>query len=422
MLKQYAYKFQLKSNIHQAKKMAQFAGCNRLIWNKALALQKERPETDKKIYKYTELAEMLVEWKKEQNFLNETHSQTYQQTLKSLDRALSEAFNKNNPKKFPVFKKKGLKDSFKYPQGCKLEEKDSRIYLPKLGWVCYRKSRSVEGEVKNVTVSKNCGKWYVSIQVEVEIEQPKHSSKSMVGIDVGIAKFATISNGEIIEGLNTFRKYEKRLAFLQRKLSRKQKFSNNWKKLKVKISRLHAKIANIRKDFLHKATDKISKNHAVVVMEDLKVSNMSKSASGTIENKGKKVKAKSGLNKAILDQGWYEFRRQLEYKLKWRGGYLVLVSPKYTSQKCSECGHTESENRTSQVKFECKNCGHSENADVNASKNILAAGLAVFACGGYDISQPLKQELTVSRVQKKFCAWSESPCFSQGRMSKYIYQ
>ena len=313
MLKQYAYKFQLKPNSHQTKKMAQFAGCNRLIWNKALALQKEKLETDKKIYKYTELAEMLVEWKKEQKFLNETHSQTYQQTLKSLDRALIEAFNKNNSKKFPVFKKKGLKDSFKYPQGCKLEQQDSRIYLPKLGWVCYRKSRSVEGDVKNVTVSKNCGKWYVSIQVEVEIQQPKHSSRSMVGIDVGIAK---------------------------------------------------------------------------------------------------NVKAKSGLNKSILDQGWYEFRRQLEYKLKWRGGHLALVSPKYTSQKCSECGHTESENRTSQAKFECKNCGHSENADVNASKNILAAGLAVFACGGYDISQPLKQEPTVSRVQIPVCAWSESPCFS----------
>ncbi|GAI24810.1 unnamed protein product, partial [marine sediment metagenome] len=160
----------------------------------------------------------------------------------------------------------------------------------------------------------------------------------------------------------------------------------------------------VRKDFLHKMTNKISKNHAVVVMEDLKVSNMSKSARGTKENPGRNVKAKSGLNRSILDQGWFEFRRQLEYKLKWRGGHLELVDPKHTSQKCCRCGHTESENRTIQAKFECKNCGHWENADINAAKNILAAGLAVFACGGYGVSQPMKQEPTMSRVQVSECA------------------
>jgi putative transposase len=198
-----------------------------------------------------------------------------------------------------VFKKKGLKDSFKYPQGHKLDQHNSRIFLPKIGWVRYRNSREVEGIVKNVTVSKNCDKWYVSIQVEMEVKYPKHQSESVIGIDVGIAKFATMSNGEIVEPLNSFRKHEKRLAFLQRGLSRKQKFSNNWKKHKKKVSKLHSKIANIRKDFLHKTTDKISKNHAVVVMEGLKVSNISKSAKGTLENKGKNVKAKSGLNKSI---------------------------------------------------------------------------------------------------------------------------
>jgi len=404
MLKRCAYKFELKPNSRQAKKMSQFAGCNRLVWNKALAIQKEKLDKENKIYKYPELASMLVEWKREHKFLADTHSQTYQQTLKSLDRALGDAFNKKNLKKFPVFAKKGLKDSFCYPQGFKVQQHNSRIYLPKIGWICYRNSRNIEGTAKNITVSRNCGKWYVSVQVEIEIPEPKHSSKNVVGIDVGIAKFATISNGEMIEPLNSFKKHEKRLAFLQRGLGRKQKLSNNWKKHKEKISKLHSKIANVRKDFLHKTTNKISKNHAVVVMEDLKVSNMSKSARGTKENPGRNVKAKSSLNRSILDQGWFEFRRQLEYKLKWRGGHLELVDPKHTSQKCSKCGHTESENRTSQTKFECKNCGHLENADINAAKNILAAGLAVFACGGYGVSQPMKQEPTMSRVQVSECA------------------
>lgn len=406
MLKQYAYKFQLRPTKHQAKLMRQFAGCNRFVWNKALAIQKEKLEKKEYIYKYKEIAGQLVQWKKQEEtkFLADAPSQTYQQTLRRLDKALREAFNKKNPKKFPVFKKKGLKDSFTYPQGHKLDQHNSRIFLPKIGWVRYRNSRKVQGVVKNVTVSKNCGKWYVSIQVEIEILEPKHNSKSMIGIDVGIAKFATCSDGTVILPLNSFKKHEKRLAFLQRGLSRKQKFSNNWKKHKEKISKLHSKIANIRKDFLHKTTDKISKNHAVVVMEDLKIRNMSKSAKGTLENNGKNVKAKSGLNKSILDQGWFEFRRQLEYKLKWKGGHLELVDAKHTSQKCSNCGYTEKENRTSQAKFECKNCGHSENADINAAKNILAAGLAVFACGGCDISQPMKQEPTMSSVQEQSCA------------------
>ena len=400
MLKQYAYKFELRPTEHQTKLMSQFAGCNRLVWNKALAIQKERLNKGEPILKYKELAGLLVEWKKQEQtkFLANGYSQTYQQTLKNLDKALREGLNKKNPKKFPVFKKKGRKDSFRYPQHFKVEQKNSRVYLPKIGWVPYISSRNIDGKPKNLTIS-NCNKWYVSIQVEIEKDYPKHNSESIVGIDLGIAKFATISNGEEVKPLNSFRKQEKKLAFLQKRLSRKQKFSNNWKKHKEKISKLHSKIANIRKDFLHKTTNEISKNHAVVVMEDLKVSNMSKSASGSIENPGKNIKAKSGLNKSILDQGWYEFRRQLEYKLKWRGGHFELVDAKYTSQKCSNCGYTDSENRKTQAKFECKKCGHIENADINAAKNILAAGLAVFACGGCGISQPMKQEPTVSSVQ-----------------------
>ena len=383
--------------------MSQFAGCCRLIWNKSLAIQKEKLDSKEKFLKYTELAKSLTEWKQEQTFLKDVHSQTLQQTLKQLDRALKDAFNKKSPKKFPVFKKKGLKDSFTYPQGFKIDQENSRVFLPKIGWVRYRNSKKVPGTAKNLTISKSCGKWYVSIQVELEIEDKKHASESRIGIDVGIARFATMSDGEDVEPLNSFRKLEKKLAFLQKKLSRKKKFSSNWKKQKEKISKLHNKIANVRKDFLHKTTYKISKNHAMVVMEDLKVSNMSKSAKGTIENKGKNVKAKSGLNKSILDQGWFEFRRQLEYKLKWRGGHLELVDPKHTSQKCSNCSHTEKENRNSQSKFECKKCGHSENADVNAAKNILAAGHAVFACGGSDISHPLKQE-PAENAQASVCA------------------
>ncbi|HAH5580879.1 TPA: IS200/IS605 family element transposase accessory protein TnpB, partial [Escherichia coli] len=148
------------------------------------------------------------------------------------------------------------------------------------------------------------------------------------------------------------------------------------------IQRLHSCIANIRRDYLHKVTTTVSKNHAMIVIEDLKVSNMSKSAAGTVSQPGRNVRAKSGLNRSILDQGWYEMRRQLAYKQLWRGGQVLAVPPAYTSQRCACCGHTAKENRLSQSKFRCQVCGYTANADVNGARNILAAGHAVLACGG----------------------------------------
>ena len=274
-------------------------------------------------------------------------------------------------------------------------QENSRIFLPKLGWMRYRNSRQVTGVVKNVTVSQSCGKWYISIQTESEVSTPVHPSASMVGLDAGVAKLATLSDGTVFEPVNSFQKNQKTLARLQRQLSRKVKFSNNWQKQKRKIQRLHSCIANIRRDYLHKVTTTVSKNHAMIVIEDLKVSNMSKSAAGTVSQPGRNVRAKSGLNRTILDQGWYEMRRQLEYKQLWRGGQVLAVPPAYTSQRCACCGHTAKENRLSQSQFRCQVCGYTANADVNGARNILAAGHAVLACGEMVQSgRPLKQEPT----------------------------
>ena len=179
---------------------------------------------------------------------------------------------------------------------------------------------------------------------------------------------------------------------MQHQLAKKKKFSQNWRKQKARIGKLHLKIKNSRHDFQHKTSTALSKNHALIVVEDLKVVNMSKSAKGTIEQPGSNIRAKSGLNKAILDQGWSEFVRQLEYKAHWQGYQVHKVNPRYTSQRCNECGHTEKDNRVSQSDFECQACGHKANADVNAAKNILAAGLAVLACGEAALAASVKQE------------------------------
>jgi putative transposase len=391
-----AYKFRLKENKQQRELFARFAGCNRFVWNKALGLIKESLNQEKSYIKYKDMAKKLTYWKqtKETSFLKEVHSQTYQQTLKDLDRAYKDAFKKQ--KGFPQFKKKNIHDSFRFPQGVKVKGK--RVFLPKIGWVSFRKSQEIIGKIKNSTISKCENHWYVSFQVEYEIERPIHPSNNEIGIDLGVKKFAAFSDETVIYPINAFKSLQKKLTKEQQKLSRKVKRSSNWKKQKQKINKIHIKIANIRKDYLHKLTTDISKNHAFVVLEDLKVSNMSKSARGTTENPGKNIKQKSGVNRSILDQGWHEFKRQLEYKLNWKGGYLCLVDPKYTSQKCQECGHIAKENRRSQSIFVCEKCGYQKNADINAAKNILAAGHAVMVCESNHTSDR-KQKLAGNRKE-----------------------
>lgn len=165
----------------------------------------------------------------------------------------------------------------------------------------------------------------MSIQTEREVAQPVPQSTTAVGIDMGIARFATLSNGTFYAPLNSFKWHETALRKTQQAMSRKVKFSSNWKKAKARVQCIHSRIGNARRDYLHKTTTTISQNHAMVCIEDLQVRNLSKSAAGSTEKPGKNVRAKSGLNKSILDQGWFEFRRQLDYKLTWRGAWLVAA-------------------------------------------------------------------------------------------------
>ena len=375
MLLRKAFKFEIMPNGEQRRKIKQFCGCCRFVFNRALAWQNEQYQQDNKHkFSYSKIANLLPQWKKELSWLKECHSQVLQQSLKDLENAFKNFFQQRSD--FPKFKKKGVKESFRFPQGCKLEQQNNRIWLPKIGWVRYRNSREVIGEIKNVTVSQKCGRFFVSIQTEFESQIPVHKGGE-IGIDMGIARFATLSNGEFFVPLNAFKTFKGKLAKLQRQLKNRVKFSQNWQKLKAKIGKLHHKIANCRKDFLHKISTQISKNHAMIYIEDLQVANMSKSAKGTAEQHGKNVAAKSGLNRAILDQSWFEFRRQLDYKTQWQGGFLVAVPPQNSSRTCPCCGHISKENRQTQDHFECVECGYTENADVVGAMNVLARGRAI---------------------------------------------
>ena len=376
-----AYKFQLRPSEAQKSALLQHAGCCRFVWNKALAFERENYELGGKYIGYNKMSKILTGWKKKEDmdFLNDAYTSTLHQSLMDLDKAYRNFFEKRAA--FPRFKKKGQSESFVFPRGFKLNEGIDKVFLPKIGWIHYRNSRLIQGKIKSMTVSQRTSKWYVSILTEREGTEPMHPSKSVVGVDLGVALFATLSDGTMIKPVNSLKRFSAKLAKLQRDMAKKKKFSANWMKAKAKVQRVYSKIANVRNDFLHKTSTTICKNHAVVIVEDLKVSNMTRSASGTIEKPGKNVSAKSGLNKAILDQGWGEFRRQLTYKQAWRGGMIVVIPPQYTSQTCSSCGVVDKASRKTQALFRCTTCGYEANADVNAACNILAAGLAVTACG-----------------------------------------
>jgi len=382
-----AFKYELMPCEAQGRDMSRFAGCKRVAFNEALLLQQDRYSKGEKKLSYAGLCKELTAWRhgallpsgRVASWLADAPVHPLQQTLKDLDRAYTNFFASRSA--FPRFKKKGRGDSFRYPdpKQINLDQANCRIFLPKLGWVRYRNSRLVLGVVKNVTVSNRNGKWFVSIQTERDVEPPVAHGDA-VGIDMGVARFATLSDGTVYLSLNIFKRYAADLRKAQQAMSRKKKFSNNWKKAKARVQRIHVRIANARRDYLHKTSTTISNNHAMVVVEDLEVGNMSRSAAGSVEQPGRNVRAKSGLNRSILDQGWSEFRRQLEYKMLWAGGLFLAVPAQNTSRTCPRCGHVSKDNRMSQAVFACVECGFNENADLVGAINILRAGHAPLAC------------------------------------------
>ncbi len=381
-----AFKYRLEPTTDQVERLRVLCGHARFVWNHGLRHCLSELEADKKVPSAYELNKLIPQWKVDPEllWLKEGNAVTYQQKLGDLAAAWKRCFDKSLNAERPKFKKKGKsQDSIRFVQFDKYCQIDNRrVKLPsKLGWIKFRKSKDIQGTIKNCTISLKSGNWYISFQVEQKVAAPVHESTSSVGLDVGIAKFVTLSDGTQKKPESPYRKYEKQLAVEQRSLSRKVKFSENWKKQKTKIQKLHSKIANCRKDFLHKTSFEISNSHAMIAIEDLKVSNMSKSAKGNSENHGKNVKAKSGLNKSILDQGWFEFRRQLEYKQQWKGGILIPIPAQYTSQTCPCCGHVSKDNRKTQADFLCVECRYENNADIVGALNVLERGHRLLACG-----------------------------------------
>ena len=412
------YSFELKLNTAQRRFLSQTAGAVRFVWNHFLAEQKAIQESRNTIYHqnkerveqgheplpqpslltYNACSKALTQLKREAQtqWLKQPIAQALQQTLRDQDRAIRESFK--NGKGFPRFKSRDHGDSFRLPQPKRedIDEANARVFVPKLGFVRYRKSRdTAEGLVRQVTIKRDGTKWFVVITKLINYT-PMQTLAGECGIDLGIAQTVTTSDGKVYQiDTDRIKAIEKQIAQKQRALSHnyearrqlakcglalafdKTKPSRKRRRLKAQIQKLYQKLRNIRKDFCQQTANAIARTVGMVYVEDLKVRNMTASAKGTIEEPGQRVKQKSGLNKAMLRFSPHQWVSSLEWALLKHGGYVVKVNPAYTSQTCPSCGHCEKENRPTQAEFKCRQCGYTNNADVVGAINVLNRGRTV---------------------------------------------
>jgi len=389
-----AFRFQLRTRPGAEAQLRRFAGMGRWVWNAALAEQKARHERGEKYAGHAEMCKWLTAWRNAPAtaWLGDGPSHPQQQVLRRLDEAYRRFFDAAKAGTAggrggvapPGFKSRGQDPGIRFPdpKQFSLDAANGRIKLPKLGWLRMRMSQPVAGELRNVSIThEGSGKqerWFVALQVQTNETVPALGLAPTLGIDLGLAAFVSTSDGVLVEPLKALDRQQRRLKRYQRSVARKKKGSANRRKAAAKLGRLHRRISHQRSDWLHKLTTGLADQHPVIAIEDLRIKNMSASAKGTVEQPGRNVAAKAGLNRGILDAAWGEFGRQLGYKTAWRGGQVLAVNPAYTSRTCRICGHESAENRKTQSVFACVACGHTEHADVHAAKNILAAGHAAW--------------------------------------------
>ena len=387
-----AFKFRFYPTPEQEKELLRTWGCVRLVYNKALDMRHTAWYKHQKRVNYAQTSAALTQWKKQEefSFLKEVSSIPLQQCLRHLQTAYTRFFKKKS--RYPKFKSRkksrlGLtyaKSGFKF--------KEDELYIARLNmplnvvW-----SRDFDRDsVSTVTITRDkANRWFVSCLGEVVVEKRRITGKT-VGVDMGVKDTLVLSTGEKLSPRDD-RDMKKKLTKVdkyQRRLSKKKPGSKNFAKAKVKLGKAHAQVVDARKDWAHKTTTRLVKEFDVVCIEDLNVRGMTRSA------RGKGRKAKAGLNRKVLEQSFAEIRRLLEYKSRDCGGEVVAIDRFFPSSKtCSSCGHINESLTLNQRFWTCTSCGENHDRDINAAKNIHAAGLAVLACG--DGVRPTKKSSTL---------------------------
>lgn len=361
-VKHRAYKFALNPTDIQKILLNKHFGCSRFIYNKLLKEKQDHYLNNGKTLNYNQTCSFIAKFKKEEEtkWLKEVNAQSLQQAAKDLETAYGNFFK--GQAKFPKFKKKGSKDSFRCPQFVKV--KDNKLFIPKFKeGILIRKHREIKGKIKSCTVVKQpSGKYYVSILTEQEIDHLPKTNKE-VGIDLGIKDFAITSDGKRFKNNRFAKKYQVELRRHQKHLSRKVKGSNRYIKQKIKVAKVHEKITNSRNDHHHKLSTQLVKDYDFIALEDLAVKNMVKNHK---------------LAKHISDCSWSNFVRMLSYKCDWYGKKLVQVNRFYPSSKtCSSCDYIYDKLSLDIREWKCPECGSIHDRDHNAAKNIYRQGLSI---------------------------------------------
>ncbi|MGH2900235.1 MAG: RNA-guided endonuclease InsQ/TnpB family protein [Solirubrobacteraceae bacterium] len=396
---QLAYRYRLYPTVEQADALGRWCGCARAIYNAGREQRQVAWRDCGVSLGYNQQGAGLDDLKRALPWLVEPHSDVLQQALRDLDRAYRNFYEGRAG--YPRFRRKGRRDSFRIQNrkrgGIRVRRLNRRwgeVVIPKLGAVRFRWSRKPIGEIRHLTVSRDALGWHVCLCCEQPAAEPAPHTGPAVGIDRGVAATIALSTGELHHCPGLAPGQAERMRRLARRAGRQEtarrrqpndqrKRSRRHQRTLDQLAKLKAREARIRNDFLHKLTTDLAKNHGLVAIEDLRVTSMTRSAKGTIEQPGANVRAKSSLNRAILAQGWGECARMLDYKLARRAGTLVKVPAAHTSQTCAACGVVDRRSRRTQTAFCCTGCGHSANADTNAARNILAAGQAVTARGAH---------------------------------------
>lgn len=387
---QRAYKYRFYPTPEQENLLRRTIGCCRLVYNKALAARTEAWAARQENVSYSQTSSMLSGWKRTEKlaFLKDVSSVALQQSLRHLQTAFSNFFN--GTADYPRFKKKSHGGSATFVRTAFTWDGHD-LKLAKMNQplnIHWSRPLPDRAQPSSVTVSLDtAGRWHVSILVE-ETVNPLPVTDAQIGIDMGLDSFATLSTGEKIPSPRFRKRNAKRLRKAQRNLARKQKGSRNYEKARLKVARIQAQTADQRKDFLHKLSTRIIRENQTVVLEDLTVQNMSRKAAPKEDpdHPGRYLPngqaAKRGLNRSITDAGWRMFRTMLEYKAAWYGRDLVVIDRWYpSSQLCSHCGKNSGRKPLNIRAWTCPHCHTLHDRDVNAAKNILAAGLAVTVCG-----------------------------------------